>query len=262
VARRVTEAPPRGAVPLRTHPEWSVRFPWLLQGTTGRGPASSPFDLGLSGEQPVGAVLERWRSLLRELGVPSAVHARQVHRADLRIHRAIAGPGILVMDGVDGHVTDRAGLLLTVSVADCVPVSVVDPAAPAIALVHAGWRGTAAGIVERALDLLRADRPDAIGRLWLHCGPAICGACYEVGPDVHAAVNPGTPVPDRPTPIDIREAIVRRAIAAGLAAERISVSSHCTRCGPDDFFSHRGGSAGRQMGLLGIRPGTPRGDPA
>lgn len=251
--RIVAERAPEGEVPLWTHPEWSDRFPWLVQGTTGRGPGAEPFDLGLSGSQPVGAALDRWRALVAAAEMSSAAHARQVHGADLWIHREVGAPGVLVMDGFDGHVTDRPGVLLTVGVADCVPVSIVDPETRAVALVHAGWRGTAAGIVERAVHRLAESWQASPARLWLHCGPAICGACYEVGPEVHRAVNPHLPVPDAPTPVDVRASIARRAVAAGVAPERVTLSEHCTRCGEGHFFSHRAGSRARQVGVLGIR---------
>ncbi|HEU0015900.1 MAG TPA: polyphenol oxidase family protein, partial [Longimicrobium sp.] len=241
--------------PLWVHPEWGQRFPWLVQGATGRGDGE-PFDLGLSGQQPVGAVLDRWRALLEAAGMRTAAHARQVHEAGLWIHRGEAAPGILLMDGFDGHVTDCADLLLSVSVADCVPVSVVEPDARVVALVHAGWRGTAAGIVERAVNRIAESWQSAPERLWLHCGPSICGACYEVGPEVHAGVRPHRPPPQGPTCIDLRPAIGERAVAAGVPRERITLSAHCTRCGPPDFFSHRGGSKSRQMGVLGVRSGA------
>ena len=256
--RTVAERPSSGDVPLWVQPEWEERFPWLVQGTTGRGSADEPFDLGLSGAQPVGRVMDRWRGMLANTGMESAAHARQVHEADIWIHREVGGPGILVMNGFDGHVTDRTGLLLSVGVADCTPVSIVDPQARAIALVHAGWRGTAAGIVERGIHRIVESWDSAPERLWLHCGPAICGACYEVGPEVHAAIHPDRPVPGGPTPIDVRAAIVERALGKGVPAEQISVSGHCTRCGSPDFFSHRGGDKARQMGILGMRHPTRR----
>jgi YfiH family protein len=251
--RTVAERPLPGEVPLWVQPEWEARFPWLVQGTTGRGSGEEPWDLGLSGVQPVGRALDRWRLLRKMTEMHAVVHARQVHRADLWIHREAGSPGILVMDGFDGHVTDRECVLLSVGVADCVPVSIVDPETRVVALVHAGWRGTAAGIVERAINRIVESWASAPERLWLHCGPAICGVCYEVGPEVHAAVNPNLPVPAENTPIDVRASIADRALGMGLPAEQVSVSGHCTRCGEPDFFSHRGGSKARQMGVLGIR---------
>jgi hypothetical protein len=69
-------------------------------------------------------------------------------------------------------------------------------------------------------------------------------------------VNPDGPDVLEPSPIDVRAAIAARAAAAGVPAERVSVSTHCTRCGDGDFFSHRAGSPARQMGMLGILPGV------
>ncbi|HEX5725749.1 MAG TPA: laccase domain-containing protein, partial [Longimicrobiaceae bacterium] len=211
VFAEVEERPLGGAVPLWVHPEWAERFPWLAQGTTGRGGGEEPFDLGLSGGQPVGRVLDRWRLLLKNTGMETVAHSRQVHRAELWEHCGRNAPGIVVMDGFDGHLTDRPGLLLAVSVADCIPVSLVDPERRVAALVHAGWRGVAAGIVERAIHRLHDAWGAPAGGLRLHCGPAICGRCYEVGPDVHAAVHPDRAPPPEPRPIDLRLAVAERA---------------------------------------------------
>jgi YfiH family protein len=251
-ARRVEEVPAPGPVPLWRHPDWQTRFPWLAQGTTGRGPEGD-FDLGLAGAQAVGPAMDRWRALLAVTEMETVVHARQVHGADLWIHRERGAPGIVVMAGFDGHVTDRTGLLLAVGVADCIPVSVVDPVRCAVAMVHAGWRGVAAGIVERAVRRLLDSWASPVHELWLHCGPSICGRCYEVGPEVHAGVNPGRPVPGGPTCIDLRASVVERVVGLGMDPDHVSVSAHCTRCGPGTFFSHRAGSPARQMGVLGIR---------
>lgn len=251
-ARSVTEVLAEGGVPLWVHPEWRERFPWLVQGTTGSGRADEPFDLGLSGAQPVGPAMDRWRLLRAASGMETVAHSRQVHGADLWIHREAGAPGILVMDGFDGHLTDRRGLLVTVGVADCVPVSVIDPNTSVVAMLHAGWRGTAAGIVERAIHRMVESWQAAPEHMHVHCGPAICGECYEVGPEVHQAVNPGFPIPEGRANIDVRASIARRVMELGVPAENVTVSTHCTRCGEPDFFSHRGGSRARQMGVLGM----------
>ncbi len=249
----VEEVRAAGDVPLWVHPAWSERLPWLAQGTTGRGEGDPGFDLGLAGSQPVGAALDRWRALRAALGAHTVVHARQVHGADVWTHRERGAPGVAVMDGFDGHVSALPGLLLAVGVADCVPVSLVDLDRRAVALVHAGWKGAAAGIVEGAATALHAEWGSMAEDLLLHCGPAICGECYEVGPEVHAAVRPACAPPHAPRPIDLRAAIAERALALGLREENVTVSAHCTRCGPGAFFSHRGGDPARQMGVLGVR---------
>jgi hypothetical protein len=257
--RIVREERAEGAVPFYVHPEWAGRFPWLVQGTTARGQGDEPFDLRLFGTLPVGTVLERWRALRGATGLPSAVHARQVHGATVAIHSRGA-PGLLIIDDLDGHATREAGLLLTVSVADCIPISLVDPVRRAIALLHGGWRGVAAGILERGIATLGALAGSDPGDLHLHLGPAICGACYEVGPEVHAAL--GVEVPPGPRPIDLRAIAAERAVTAGVAPDRISVSAFCTRCGDSPFFSHRAGCGERQVGLLGIRPDVAAGHDA
>lgn len=248
----VTEVLSGGRLPLWHHPEWAERFPWLVQGITGNQAGEAPADFGLFGEAPVGKVVARWERLRTATGMTRVVHARQVHGAELLVHGEGEFEGLMLSAGHDGHITGTSGVLLTVSVADCVPVYLVDAGARLIAMVHAGWRGVAAGIVERALERMVGEG-GGVGEMWLHCGPSICGRCYEVGPEVHVGVNPGLTPPARPTPIDLPAAILERAASAGVDMTRASRSTHCTRCGTGNFFSHRGGSAARQLGFLGLR---------
>lgn len=242
--RRVRERPGGGEVPLHSLEEWTDRFPWLVHGTTGSG-SDRAFDLGLFGEAPVGESMARWRALRTETGMPRTVHSFQVHGRTVISHETDE-PGLYVSEGADGHVTDRPGILLTVTVADCVPISLVDARRRRVALLHGGWRGTAAGIVEAGLAELGGDP----AHIHAHMGPAICGRCYEVGPEVHAAL--GLPVPAGNTPVDVRAVQARQLCSSNVPAGQVTVSEHCTRCG-EGFFSHRAGAAGRQLGVLGIR---------
>jgi copper oxidase (laccase) domain-containing protein len=131
-----------------------------------------------------------------------------------------------------------------VSVADCVPVFVGHPSG-AMALLHSGWRGTEADILGVAVRRLAAVGAPA-AELRVVLGPAICGRCYEVSPDVYARLT-GKPV-ERPTPVDLRAVIADRARALGVSDVRSM--SDCTRCDNDRFYSHRSGDAGRQLGLF------------
>ena len=238
-------------VPLFVLQEWTERMPWLVAGTTGAGPddVAGGFDLGLFGESPVGAAIGRWRALIGRTGVRGAAHSRQAHQTRIQLHAA-AHEGLLVSDGYDGHITRTPRLLLAVSVADCVPVFLVDEDARVIALLHAGWRGVAGDMLEHGIAALQELTRSRTGRVHVHFGPSICGKCYEVGPEVHEAV--GLARPDSNTPIDLRAVLASRARASGIDPDRITRSAHCTRCGPGRFFSHRGGESGRQMGVLGI----------
>ena len=145
-------------------------------------------------------------------------------------------------DGVedaDGQVVTRPGVGAVVLTADCLPVALVAP--QAVAMLHAGWRGLAAGVLEEGVRALRAlgaqDLAAAIG-------PGIGPCCYEVGDDVRAAF--GT----TGRTLDLK-AIARDA--AGRRGRRSDVQdvAMCTSCHPDLFFSHRrdGGVTGRQGGV-------------
>jgi copper oxidase (laccase) domain-containing protein len=141
--------------------------------------------------------------------------------------------------------------MLAVTVADCVPIYVAAQDGSAVALLHAGWRGVAAGVLEAGVALLREKTATPPGALALHCGVAICEKCYEVGPEVVAAVLGRTAAgPER---LDLRAALAGRARALGITD--VSTSPWCTSCHQDRFYSHRGSrgaDASRQIGLLGI----------
>jgi YfiH family protein len=184
------------------------------------------------------------------LGMARAVHSSQVHEAEVRVHRSVE-PGLSLCDPCDGHVTHEPGVLLAIAVADCVPVFVVAPEARTVAVLHAGWRGATAGVLEQGLTALCGEVGATLTDLHVHFGPAICGNCYEVGPEVFDAL--AQTVPAAPTPLDLRHILARRAEAGGVPPESITISTHCTRCTGSDLFSHRGGDAGRQVGYVGIR---------
>ena len=224
-----------------SHPEWRRSWPWLAQGTTTRATDFAP-----DGPDPAGA----WAALRAATPCSAAFQARQTHGTKVGV-RGPMGPGLHLVGGADGHVTDTLGALLGVTVADCVPASIVAPRARAVGIVHAGWRGAAAGILERAVERITAHFGTTPDELHLHLGPSICGSCYEVGPEVHAAL--GLEPRTTPMPVDLRAALARRAAAVGVAPVRITRSAWCTLCSDGDlFYSHRGGDAGRQVGFIGL----------
>ena len=254
----VEEVRVRGALPLYRHPRWPSRFPWLFQGVTWRGEGASPEDFSpfrgrgeASRARKAAADLRRWEALPAATGFDSFVHGGRLHGTEIVVHDE-RRPGLLLLPAADGHATAVPGLLLAQAVADCVPIYLADEERRAVALLHGGWRGIAAGILERAVELLSARFRTRRERLVLHLGPAICGSCYEVGPEVHAAL--GLEAPPRPAPVDLRHAAARRGLAAGMSRERITASSFCTRCEGSPFLSHRRGDRERQIALLGIRP--------
>ncbi len=241
-------------LPIPFHPvsEWVERFPWVMAGITHAGSEDDPFDLRLCGDAPPSAAGERWRALLKATGFRAVAHARQVHQATVAVHGALP-EGVHVDSGpADGHATSAAGVLLAVTVADCVPIYVVDPERRVVALLHAGWRGIASGIMASGVETLARRFDTRPAHLHVHLGPAICGRCYEVSPEVFEALE--LPAPSLPTPVDVRAVLVSRTRALGVPKSHLTVSEKCTLCGDVGLFSHRGGSSERQAAFLGIRP--------
>ncbi|UCF20566.1 MAG: polyphenol oxidase family protein [Gemmatimonadota bacterium] len=228
--------------------DWMERFPTLLQGITGRAPG---LDFGfLDGPTPTadpfagdGSPSNGWEALQRGTGIRRVARCRQVHGAAVARHLAGEGDGVIVLGEADGLVTDMAGVLLTVTVADCVPVYLVDPIQRVLGLAHAGWRGTAAGVVGATL---RAMLPlgARLDSLCAHLGPAICGECYEVGPEVTSALGES---PEEGRYVDLRGLIASQLRAEGLGPAQVTVSRHCTRCEDRAFYSYRAGDRGRRM---------------
>lgn len=257
--RAVRESFRPGAPGFWVHPEWEISFPWLAQGTTGgsgRGSAGGrDFALFTDASSPSGRA--SWEILAARLGFPGFVCSRQVHGRSVWVHReGTRECGANEPQDADGHATDRPEILLGVTVADCVPVFLVEPGSRTIGLLHAGWRGAAAGIMEEGIHVLRTLSGASSRDLHLHLGPSICGACYEVGPEVHEAL--GLSRPAEPEPVDLRAILASRALEAGVPNLQISRSSWCTLCGGSPFYSHRRGDGERQVGFLGIR--TSQGD--
>jgi YfiH family protein len=229
--------------------EWRERF-GVVAGITERGPDGG-FSLGLASREPVGAVVERWRALRQAVrpAFPALQRAHQVHRTTVKLHDGVA-PGWHEADDADGHITRQRGLLLTVSVADCVPIYLITTDATAVALLHAGWRGTAGGMLEAGLRRLCEVSNSSPGDVAMHCGVAICDSCYEVGEEVARAVLGPSARPGKQH-LDLRAVLAAQAEELGV--REVSVSPLCTSCHRDRFFSHRArADGGRMVAYLGM----------
>src|SRR5256884_8491175 len=129
--------------------------------------------------------MTRWRAFRAAFhpAFPVTVLSHQIHGSAVRWHDELP-EGWLVLDGVDGHATRAHGALLTLTVADCVPVYLAAPTKGAVALLHAGWRGASGGILPRGVEVLKAGAFVRAQDIIMHCGVGICGPCYEVGSEV------------------------------------------------------------------------------
>ena len=176
-----------------------------------------------------------------QMAMPVQVHGDHIAVVDK--------PGIY--PDTDGLVTNTPGIALTVKVADCVPVFVVDPVRQAVGLFHAGWRGTAAGIVAKGVALMVDQFGSRPEDLRTGIGPGIGPCCFEVGEEVlphfPASCQNGQHV-------DLWVANQQQLVASGVRFDYIESVSMCTSCWQPFFFSHRRdqGVTGRMMAVLSL----------
>ncbi len=236
------------------------------------GVSQSPFatlNLGLSVGDAPQAVEENRRRFFGAFGIDpgQVVRARQVHgdgilRVDVGVTERAGFPHCLVEEPAefDALTTSLPGLALVVSTADCLPILIHDPVRPAVAAVHAGWRGTAQRIAAQAVSAMTeaygTDPGDCIAAI----GPGIKKCCFEVDAPVVDAMARVIPTWEayanvvRPGHWLVDLAGINRAIleGAGLRPERIEDVRLCTACRTDLFFSHRAdkGRTGRMMNFI------------
>ena len=236
----------------------SERFgslPGVRHFITGRSGGVSPppfhwLNLGLGlGDDPRLVRINR-RRLARALGTPLVI-PRQVHGARVV---EVAGPDEAPL--ADALATATPGLTLLVLVADCLPLLLCDPDRPAVAVVHAGWRGTLRGIAGRAVRFMAerfGSRPERMHAL---LGPAL-GPCHlELPPELVGRFPPGARRGRRH--LDLWKANREQLLEAGLREERVEALRVCTYCHQDRFYSHRasGGRTGRFAAGISLDPGA------
>lgn len=265
-----------------------AKLPWLVHGFSTRTGGVSQ----LNGKRVLNLGFTEWdaRDNVKEnrKRLQAAVGARDFHLVSLlQFHSdAIAYFEVAPTEPsrADASVTKIPGLLLAVQAADCVPILLVDPQNRAVAAVHAGWRGTLARIVEKAIGRMQMQFGSRPADLLAAIGPAIGGCCYEVGTEVAAAFSgqfpnaadffdelrtgdepnplqwlnrmpPGHQPPPKKVLLDLRKANRSQLEAAGVPSANILVSDSCTGCNRDLWFSYRkeGAQSGRMMAVIGIR---------
>jgi len=193
----------------------------------------------------------------------------QTHSADVRIvhneREAQPKPGVLGDDQYcDALISDTPKILLAVKTADCVPILLGDSETGSFAAIHAGWRGTSASIVVRAVDQLKQEYGSRAENLRVAIGPAANGCCYEVGAEVINVFKERFPESDHlftPTRngharVDLQKANRDQLIGAGVLPDRILIAPLCTMERTDLFFSYRReknvhGRVGRLMSVIG-----------
>ena len=244
-----------------------LKDPSILHGFCTRigGVSGGPFaSLNVSPREgdPPEQVRENWQRLASAFGIPCEQFfvVNQVHgERFLAIEDAFSCRSLEDRQ-FDAIVTDRPGVAIGIKTADCAPVLLFDRRNRAIAAVHAGWRGTALGIAEKAVGVMGqryASRPEDLSAV---IGPSIGPCCYEVdGPVFEALTEQGAS--DRVLRPGSREGrwMLDLPLAnriqlerAGMQPGRIFTSGFCTCCRPDLFFSHRrdGAKTGRHLNFI------------
>lgn len=235
-------------------------FPELMvaQSTRHGGVSPSPFlslNLGGSTKDTPENVRQNHQLFWESLGIDGSTVAKshQVHGTEVLI---VEQPGRF--EGYDALVTNQKGIVLAVTIADCTPIVIYDPIKKAVAAIHAGWRGTVAGIVSKTVTVLQ----ETFGSNPADCH-AFIGACidecsFEVGAEVADEFATEFKRFDETIGkyfVDLKKANKAQLIVKGFLNENIEVSSLSTVTDNSDFFSYRleKGETGRMLAVIGMR---------
>lgn len=227
-------------------------------------------NLGLSRGDDRSAVEENFRRFCAAVGADRErmVLSAQVHGDAVRCCTAAdAGYGLTrdIPYEADGLATDVPGLTLAVFSADCLPILIHDPVRRAVAAVHAGWRGTALGIAERACEKLRDCYGSDPGDLRAAIGPGISACCFETDADVPNAMTAALGKAALPFifsegngrfRVDLKGLNAYRLERFGLSRENIAISPDCTACRSEKYWSHRvtRGERGSMAAIIRLEP--------
>jgi len=236
------------------------------------GVSKPPYDsanMGLHvGDDPA-AVLENRRRFCSALGIDPdrLVCAEQVHGNRIaKISENDQGRGAAsvsdVLPGVDGLLTDVAGVPLAVFTADCVPILVYHPAKRVAGIAHAGWRGTAAQIAQGLVETLDTQFGGDPASCRVALGPSAGPCCYEVGDNVVAAFRKRAHTPEHVLSVgaagkphlNLWEANARQLEQCGVPRRNIVMPERCTVCSSTYFSCRRDGPiTGRNMSVIMLK---------
>lgn len=218
------------------------------------GVSPEPLGMNLSyrvGDDPAN-VAENRKRFFGSLGFSDSGSAipHQCHSSSIQV---VSQPG--EYESCDGLVTRTSGLPLVVTVADCLPIVLYDPSRAVLALVHAGWRGTAQGIVAEAVDIMVKQCGVISNELIAYLGPSAGVCCYEVGGEV-AEVFSLDQIEQRDDRLylNLKKANADQLLSSGMKKENIEISPSCTICNPQFFHSHRRdrNKSGRMMAVVSL----------
>ncbi len=234
-------------------------FPNLIaaQSTRLGGSSFPPYNslnLGLNTDDAPKTVEQNRRQFFSALGFSEheVVGAYQVHGT--RIHIATKPE---MLRGYDAFITQKKGLLLSVTIADCVPVLIYDSGNQVVAAIHSGWKGTARKITTATLQKMTADFGTKPADCFVYIGTSICAKTFEVDEDVAQYFSASYKYKDEARQkylIDLRRHNHDQLLAQGVLPENIEVSTHSTVLDNNRYFSYRKekGTTGRMLAVIGL----------
>lgn len=234
------------------------RMPNVVHAFSTRRSERSDFSLGAASLNPLVQLNRvRFAAAIGAAGWP-ILKLKQVHSGTVVDMEDTSAAG----DAIEGDaaVTALRGVVVGVQTADCVPILVADDQERAVAAIHAGWRGTAAGIARATISRLRQRYGIDPKNLVACVGPHIGVCCYEVGEEVVQAIALPAAFERRTEwakpHLSLAEANRTQLVDAGIPEAQIDVSSLCTRCREDLFHSYRrdGKRTGHMLSVIGIAP--------
>lgn len=243
--------------------QW-YRFEGLIHGFLGRrgGRSQPPYaalNVSYDNGDDIQTVKQNWCDLKVAMGLGdvNVITATQVHGD--AILKVSEGTGKRAGVG-DGLMTELPRLVLGVLAADCVPLLFLEPDRKVAAAVHAGWRGTAAGIAARAVTRMREEYRIDPSALHVAMGPSIGPCCYEVGREVAQQIGAnwreelgGAWRPDGAKGrLDLKAINEAQLVGVGVPRAHIQKIGPCTACNAEEFFSYRReGKTGSQLSFIG-----------
>lgn len=199
---------------------------------------------------------------LEPLGIDyrCVVAAEQTHGCGIAcVHAADKGKGALAYDtafkSTDAFITAEPFVPVSIFTADCLSVFIYDTKTHALGLVHAGWKGTAAGIVAKVVTKMQHQLNAEPKSMAVGLGPSIRRCCYQVGEEFNEFFTFGLYKTEDSYYLDLIEINTRQLLESGIERSRITDSGICTACRSEDFFSYRkeGASCGRSMSVMMLR---------
>ncbi len=233
------------------------RIPGFVHAFATRRSDRNDFTLGPASNPLVQMNRDRFLAAIGATGWP-LMKLMQVHSGTVLPMEDTSAAGEPIQG--DAAVTALQGIALGIQTADCLPILIADNRARAVAAIHAGWRGTAVRIAQNAITRLRENFGIDPKDLTAAIGPHIGVCCYEVGPDVLESFTDSSVFEQRAgwakAHLNLAEANRRQLMESGVPEEQIEISSLCTKCRGDLFYSYRrdGTKAGRMLSVIGIAP--------